>query len=102
MVTIILNALFMALETDYDLKYKLFGFFAVGNLLIAILLIANTDIEAYTITSRENVTVPISLSFVAVVVCKYVLYSNPVVPSLLFSSNRLQTNSSWPFTPWSS
>lgn len=58
MVTIILNALFMALETDYDMKYKLFGFFAVGNLLIAILLIANTDIEAYTITFRENVTVP--------------------------------------------
>ncbi|XP_014053739.1 cation channel sperm-associated protein 3 isoform X2 [Salmo salar] len=29
MVTIILNALFMALETDYDLKYKLFGFFEV-------------------------------------------------------------------------
>lgn len=48
MVTIILNALFMALETDYDLKYKLFGFFEVGNLLIAISKTANTDIEAYT------------------------------------------------------
>ncbi|XP_036845445.1 cation channel sperm-associated protein 3 [Oncorhynchus mykiss] len=31
MVTIILNALFMALETDYDLKYKLFGFFAIAD-----------------------------------------------------------------------
>ncbi|XP_071195875.1 cation channel sperm-associated protein 3-like [Salvelinus alpinus] len=31
MVTIILNALFMALETDYDLKYKLFGFFEIAD-----------------------------------------------------------------------
>ncbi|XP_031664341.1 cation channel sperm-associated protein 3 isoform X1 [Oncorhynchus kisutch] len=31
MVTIILNALFMALETDYDMKYKLFGFFAIAD-----------------------------------------------------------------------
>ncbi|XP_029555371.1 cation channel sperm-associated protein 3 isoform X2 [Salmo trutta] len=31
MVTIVLNALFMALETDYDLKYKLFGFFAIAD-----------------------------------------------------------------------
>ncbi|XP_055797550.1 cation channel sperm-associated protein 3-like isoform X1 [Salvelinus fontinalis] len=31
MVTIMLNALFVALETDYDLKYKLFGFFAIAD-----------------------------------------------------------------------
>ncbi|KAK6474954.1 cation channel sperm-associated protein 3-like [Huso huso] len=29
MTTILLNALFMALETDYDLKYRLFGFFEI-------------------------------------------------------------------------
>uniref|UniRef100_A0A3P9ADQ1 Cation channel sperm associated 3 n=1 Tax=Esox lucius TaxID=8010 RepID=A0A3P9ADQ1_ESOLU len=36
MVTIILNALFMALETDYNLKYKLFGLFQVDELFMAI------------------------------------------------------------------
>ncbi|MGH0172106.1 UNVERIFIED_CONTAM: hypothetical protein FKN15_062103 [Acipenser sinensis] len=29
MTTILLNALFMALETDYDLKFRLFGFFEI-------------------------------------------------------------------------
>ncbi|XP_006631912.1 cation channel sperm-associated protein 3 [Lepisosteus oculatus] len=37
MSTILINALFMALETDYDLKYKLYGFFEiVDELFLAI------------------------------------------------------------------